>query len=228
MSNKKYNKKYILFKKKKNIFPNPVVLVDNGVSLCYNVDTETKGRHYMDALIIVDMQNDFVYGSLANPAAQAIVEPIAEFIKNFDGKIIATLDTHYDNYLATQEGKFLPIPHCIFGSEGHNMVSVLDNAITSKNRSGFPKIFKKSFGCDRWKDIKAIEGMDRFILVGTCTDICVISNALILKAFYPEKEVIVLEDLCAGLTEEKHKAALEVMKSCQVIVKNSKEWKSND
>lgn len=182
----------------------------------------------MDTLIIVDMQNDFVDGSLANSAAQAIVGPMVRFIKNFDGKIVATLDTHYDNYLDTQEGALLPVPHCIFGTEGHDMIPVLSDAITKKSCSGFPKIFKKSFGYPYWGDVKAIKDSDKFILVGTCTDICVISNALILKATYPEKEIIVLEDLCAGLTEEKHKAALEVMKSCQVIVKNSKEWKSND
>lgn len=186
----------------------------------------------MDTLIIVDMQNDFVYGSLANPAAQAIVEPMAEFIANFDGKVIATFDTHSSNYLSTQEGKFLPVPHCIFGTEGHDMVPVLRNAIAKRHDKNFMSVIKRSFGYPSWATIlgkvKAIKDSDRFILVGTCTDICVISNALILKAVYPEKEIIVLEDLCAGLTEEKHKAALEVMKSCQIIVKNSKEWKSND
>ena len=183
----------------------------------------------MDTLIIVDMQNDFVYGSLANPAAQAIVEPMAQFIESFDGRVIATLDTHYDNYLSTQEGKFLPVPHCIFGSKGYNMVPRLRDAICEKYITrGSSSINKKSFGYLYWGELKSIKDSDRFILVGTCTDICVISNALILKATYPEKEIIVLEDLCAGLTEKKHKAALEVMKSCQVIIKNSKEWKSND
>lgn len=178
----------------------------------------------MDTLIIVDMQNDFVYGSLANPAAQAIIDPMIKFIQGFNGRLIATYDTHYDDYLSTQEGRFLPIPHCIFGSEGHKMVSKLKDAIIEKcSAYNCFNIFKTSFGYVDWRRIESIRSSDRLILVGTCTDICVVSNAIILKAVYPEKEIIVLEDLCAGLTEEKHKAALEVMRSCQVAVKNSKE-----
>lgn len=178
----------------------------------------------MDTLIIVDMQNDFVYRSLANPAAQAIINPMVEFIHGFKGKIVATYDTHYGDYLLTQEGRFLLIPHCIFGSEGHNMVSKLKDAIIKKyNAYNCFDIFKTSFGYTDWEHVESVENSDRLILVGTCTDICVVSNAIILKAVYPEKEIVVLEDLCAGLTEEKHKAALEVMRSCQVIVKNSKE-----
>jgi nicotinamidase-related amidase len=165
----------------------------------------------MKTLIVIDMQNDFVTGSLVNPAAEAIIPFIkAECESGKYDRIIFTQDTHRENYLETQEGKHLPIKHCIRGTEGWAVVPELrgfaDNTIE-----------KGQFGATQWMGI-AFALNDEVTLVGTCTDICVISNALILKAFFPETKITVLAKGCAGLTPEKHAAALEVMKSCQINV----------
>jgi nicotinamidase-related amidase len=171
----------------------------------------------MKTLIVVDMQNDFIDGSLANPAAAAIVEPMAEYIKNFEGDVIFTRDTHYANYFSTQEGKNLPIIHCLWRTDGWEIHSSLIKA--SENREVFYEcVDKESFG-----DIQMLtDCMDAYTeeiyLCGTCTDICVISVALNLKARFPEIKMYCLANLCAGLTPEKHAAALEVMKSCQIEV----------
>lgn len=179
-------------------------------------------------LIVVDMQNDFITGSLANPAAQAIVEPMVEFISKFDGDVCFTQDTHKADYFDTQEGKYLPVVHCLLGTEGWKVESSLVEAAHNRSKGMSWMIQKPTFGYLGWSEERAWlmdedgntihEKYDEIILVGTCTDICVISNALILKATYPEATVKVVADLCAGLTSEKHEAALEVMKSCQVEV----------
>lgn len=171
----------------------------------------------MKTLICVDMQNDFLTGSLANPAAAAIVEPMAEYIKNFDGQIIFTRDTHYPNYMETQEGKNLPIMHCQYGSEGWEIQDDLFEAVRGRDIK-WSVVDKNSFG-----DINELKHVidfctDEIYLCGTCTDICVISVALNLKARFPEIKMYCIADLCAGLTPEKHAAALEVMRSCQIEV----------
>jgi nicotinamidase-related amidase len=168
----------------------------------------------MKALIVVDMQNDFIDGSLANPAAQAIVDPIIKKIKEFDGRVIFTQDTHYSNYCKTQECKKLPIEHCKIGTPGWEIHSDILQAVTGRNFVHM--IRKETFGYINWRDI--IRDCEEIIICGTCTDICVVSNALIIKAMYPETKITVLKDLCAGLTPEKHEAALEVMRSCQIDV----------
>ena len=172
----------------------------------------------MKTLIIVDMQNDFITGSLANPAAAAIVKPMAEYIKNFDGRqIIFTRDTHYPNYMETQEGKNLPIMHCQYGSEGWDIQEDLFEAIRDRDIE-WSVVDKNSFG-DTYELEDEIYAYDNEIyLCGTCTDICVISVALNLKARFPEIKMYCIADLCAGLTPEKHAAALEVMRSCQIEV----------
>lgn len=181
----------------------------------------------MKTLICVDMQNDFLTGSLANPAAAAIVEPMAEYIKNFDGEVLFTKDTHYEDYLNTQEGKNLPIEHCICRTKGWQINKKLLEAMVEKTKDekwlGSDNLWeivnKESFG-----DISNLQfkinpyEVNEIYLCGTCTDICVISIALNLKAFYPEIKMYCIADLCAGLTPEKHTAALEVMKSCQIEV----------
>jgi len=165
----------------------------------------------MKTLIVIDMQNDFVTGSLANPAAEAIIPFIkAECESGKYDKIIFTKDTHYDNYLETQEGKYLPIKHCIRRTVGWEVVPNLQGLSDNTLEKG-------QFGSAQWMAI-AFALNDEITLVGTCTDICVISNALILKAFFPETKITVLAKGCAGLTPEKHAAALEVMKSCQINV----------
>ena len=169
----------------------------------------------MKILIVVDMQNDFVTGSLANPDAEAIIPGIAkkisEYEKNGD-RIIFTRDTHDTNYLETPEGKSLPIPHCIIGTKGWLVVDEL-------NHPEYDHINKPTFGYRYWVyDLGDIVRIDEIELVGTCTDICVLSNAIILKTQFPNVPITVDSSCCAGVTPEKHAAALEVMRSCQINV----------
>ncbi len=171
----------------------------------------------MKTLIVVDMQNDFIDGSLANPAAQAIIPDMAEYIKSFDGQIIFTRDTHYPNYMETQEGRNLPVMHCQYGSEGWDIQDDLFEAVRDKDTE-WSVVDKNSFG-DTYELEDEIDAYaDEIYLCGTCTDICVISVALNLKARFPEIKMYCIADLCAGLTPEKHAAAFEVMKSCQIEV----------
>ena len=162
------------------------------------------------ALIIIDMQNDFVDGALANPMAQAIVQPIVDFTNAFDGAIIATRDTHQENYLETSEGKMLPVPHCVHGTRGWEIVTPIANVLTQR-KAKF--VDKPTFGYLDWDFLSEYEEVT---LVGTCTDICVVSNALVLKAKFPNLILNVKGDLCAGTTKENHEAALKVMACCQV------------
>lgn len=189
--------------------------------------------------VVVDMQNDFITGALANPSAQKIVKPMTDFLKEiskdyYNSMIVATRDTHDENYLNSYEGKNLPIPHCIKRTLGWEINSEILNAITK-----YPIITialdKKYFnaGENEWQDtfseIKKLIASDdlefeEIVIMGTCTDICVISNAFSLKALYPNIDIIVLSDLCAGLTKEKHESALDVMRSCQFKVMTSEEF----
>lgn len=163
-------------------------------------------------LVVIDMQNDFITGSLANPEAEKIVSPIAQYIKNFDGDVYVTKDTHDSNYLSTAEGKALPIVHCIEGSKGWELAKDIYLAIKGRENRRF--LNKKTFGLVNfgWGEY------DEYELVGTCTDICVVSNALIIKAKHPEATVKVISSMCAGTTVEKHNEALDVMRSCQIEV----------
>lgn len=171
----------------------------------------------MKTLIVVDMQNDFISMALANPAAAAIVSDMAKYIKNFDGQIIFTRDTHYPNYMETQEGRNLPVMHCQYGSEGWDIQDDLFEAVLGRNIE-WSVVDKNSFG-DTYELGDEIDVYTNEIyLCGTCTDICVISVALNLKARFPEIKMYCIADLCAGLTPEKHAAALEVMRSCQIEV----------
>ena len=166
-------------------------------------------------LIVVDMQNDFVTGSLANPAAQEIIQFIKSEIES--GKysnILFTQDTHHEGYLNTQEGHNLPIEHCIRGTHGWEIVDELKDYASHSNT-----IQKPSFGfVGWWHDEYGLLETEEIVLLGTCTDICVLSNALIIKTLWPEKPITVLAKGCAGVTKEKHEAALEVMRSCQINV----------
>ena len=169
-------------------------------------------------LIVVDMQNDFITGSLGSPQAERILPnvkaKIEEYKQNGD-KIIFTRDTHYDDYMATQEGKYLPVIHCAHGTHGHLTASELD-------ADGCKMFDKTSFGSLALaeKVAETARGFDEIELCGLCTDICVVSNALILKAQLPETKITVDAECCAGVTEESHKAALLTMKMCQVDVIN--------
>ena len=169
-------------------------------------------------LIVVDMQKDFIDGSLGTAEAQAIVENVAERIRacrEAGYTVIATLDTHGEDYLTTAEGKKLPVRHCIRETDGWQLDPRI-RAVTD----GCLKVEKPTFGSVRLAEIirqLSDEGDDlRISLLGLCTDICVVSNALFLKASFPEAAIGVYPDCCAGVTPEKHRAALETMASCQI------------
>ena len=165
-------------------------------------------------LIVIDMQNDFIDGSLGTPEAQAIVpnvqKKIEEYIKCGD-EIIFTRDTHYSYYLTTNEGKHLPVKHCIKGTEGWNIHEEFDT-------NGYQIVNKPTFGYLFWDEWIDFDTNMTIELVGLCTDICVVSNALILKAMFPEADITVDASCCAGVTPESHKAALTTMNMCQINV----------
>ena len=173
--------------------------------------------------IVVDMQNDFLTGSLANPDAVSIIPSVLDQIKNSD-YVMYTRDTHGENYLETQEGKNLPVPHCVEGTHGWQIVDELDpHNITDIKM--WHIVNKPTFGdANIWMDMYFADLVNwngdgvEVTFCGTCTDICVVSNALIVKSLYPELVVNVKADACAGLTPEKHQSALDVMASCQINV----------
>ena len=167
-------------------------------------------------LIVVDMQTDFVTGALGTKEAQAIVPMVAEKIKKAkeDGTdVIFTLDTHEENYLDTQEGKHLPVPHCIKNTEGWMLIPELRPLA-----GGCMSVEKPTFGSTRLAHIVGRAGYDEIELIGLCTDICVISNAMILKASVPETPISVDASCCAGVTPESHANALAAMKMCQIAI----------
>lgn len=166
-------------------------------------------------LIVVDVQNDFVTGSLDTAEAKAIVSNIVKKVEQYrkrDNVIIFTKDTHYDDYLDTLEGKNLPIKHCIKDTEGWEIVPEL-----GAKCSVMEKIYiKDTFGY-KWNTLPWIDCYD-IEIIGLCTDICVITNALVLKTHFPKVQITVDASCCAGSAPERHKAALEVMKSCQINI----------
>ena len=166
-------------------------------------------------LVVVDMQNDFIDGALGTAEAVAIVPKVAEKIKNFDGTVIYTRDTHEENYMETQEGKNLPVPHCIRGTEGWQIRTELQQA-------GAEVVDKPTFGsrilAEKLVEMNREEAIESITLIGLCTDICVISNAFVIKAFLPETPIFVDAACCAGVTPESHARALEAMKVCQIAV----------
>lgn len=169
-------------------------------------------------LIVVDMQKDFVDGALGTPEAQAIVPAVSTRIRNFDGDIIVTLDTHFENYMDTAEGRKLPVPHCIKGTEGWKLDAQVDKALKDKQ---YKTLEKLTFGSVDLPNVVAdLSGDEDFEieLIGLCTDICVVSNALILKANYYDKKISVDSKCCAGVTPDSHNAALCTMKMCHIDV----------
>ena len=169
----------------------------------------------MKYLIVVDMQNDFIDGALGSAEAVAILPHVKEKIENFDGQILFTRDTHEANYLSTQEGRNLPVEHCIKGTDGWQIHPSLE--VLRKTDA----IDKPTFGSialvhllQQKKDIESVE------LIGLCTDICVISNAMLIKAAFPEVPVTVDAKCCAGVTPASHQNALDAMKMCQIKIIN--------
>ena len=170
-------------------------------------------------LIVVDMQNDFIDGSLGTKEAESIVDHVVEEINKDYSLVIATRDTHPENYLKTNEGKHLPVKHCIKNSEGWQIRSEVFEAIEAKE---YLVIDKPTFGSEKLveilKKINEEEEIETITLIGLCTDICVVSNALLVKAAFPEKRIEVKENCCAGVTPQSHEAALTTMKMCQIEV----------
>lgn len=166
-------------------------------------------------LIVVDMQNDFVSGSLGTKEAEEIVSHVKTKIEQYRAagdEVIFTRDTHTAQYLETQEGKNLPVVHCVCGTDGWEIIPELAEYAC--------KVFDKpTFGSLELAQYIALGSHDEIELVGLCTDICVVSNALLLKACGPEKKISVDSACCAGVTPESHRAALETMKMCQIYVK---------
>ena len=166
----------------------------------------------MRALIVVDMQNDFIDGSLGTKEAVSIVPKVKKKIEEAQAEgreVIFTRDTHYDDYLETNEGKHLPVVHCVEESRGWEISEELDASASTI-------INKNTFGYTGWTDFD----FEEVELVGLCTDICVVSNALIIKALFPEIKVSVDASCCAGVTPEAHEAALATMRSCQIEIVN--------
>lgn len=172
----------------------------------------------MKLLIVIDMQNDFVTGCLGTPEARAIVPKVKKKIEewqkncfqgNYENKLIFTKDTHDEDYLNTPEGKKLPIPHCLEGTWGWRIVDGLEQLNCSY-------VIKDTFGWNHWR--MPSNHLEEIQICGVCSDICVVTNALILKTMYPKTEVIVDASCCAGTTPQAHRAAMEVMKSCQITV----------
>ena len=170
-------------------------------------------------LVVVDMQKDFVDGSLGSKEAVSIVPAVVKKARDFDGTVLFTRDTHGEDYMETQEGKYLPVAHCIRGTEGWELIPELEEMKDSRKAQCFEK---PTFGSTELvhylTHANAAEPIESIELIGVCTDICVVSNALLIKAFMPELPVSVDASCCAGVTPEKHAAALETMRSCQIQI----------
>lgn len=168
----------------------------------------------MKYLIVVDMQVDFITGSLGSDLAAAIVPNVVEKVKNFDGKVIFTRDTHFADYMQTQEGTKLPVPHCIKDTPGWQICDELLPYVETV-------VDKVAFGSVELPQLIKNDGgqIDEIELCGLCTDICVISNGMILKAAFPEVPISVDEACCAGVSIESHKTALDAMKAVQIEIK---------
>ena len=168
----------------------------------------------MKMLIVIDCQNDFIDGALGTKEAQAIVPNVKKKIEEYKtrkDKVIFTRDTHHENYLETSEGKKLPIKHCIKNTHGWQISDQLDT-------DGCEIIDKNTFGYTQWYMYGIGHYIDKIEIVGLDTDVCVVSNALILKATFPEVDIVVDASCCAGVTPESHKRALEAMKMCQIDI----------
>lgn len=176
-------------------------------------------------LVIVDMQYDFIDGSLGSPEAKEIVPRVAKKIMEWDGDIVYTQDTHSEDYLSTQEGEKLPVEHCIEGTLGHDLDMYIQHALRvyerNEDESRKPKVtcvIKHTFGSMVLPEMIRYENYNTIEIVGLCTDICVVSNALILKATFPEANIVVDEKCCAGTSIDAHNSAINTMKSCQIDI----------
>lgn len=170
-------------------------------------------------LVVVDMQKDFVDGALGSPEAVAIVSNVVAKIAAFDGDIFVTYDTHTEAYMQTSEGRHLPVPHCVKGTDGWQLDARVAAALAAKT---YTVVEKVTFGSVELPALigEAAAGEAFTVeLIGLCTDICVVSNALLLKAYYPESDILVDSACCAGVSVQTHEAALSTMRCCQIEVK---------
>lgn len=168
-------------------------------------------------LIVVDMQNDFIDGALGTKEAEAIVEKVVKKIEEWDGDIVFTLDTHFSDYLSTQEGRNLPVMHCIENTDGWQINGKVKAAAEKKNKT--VGMFKKvTFGSAALAEFIKDGKYECAEFIGLCTDICVISNVMVTKAAAPEMPITVDASCCAGVTPQSHKNALEAMKMCQISI----------
>ncbi len=170
----------------------------------------------MNVLIVVDMQNDFIDGALGTAEAVSIVPRVIEKIKSFNGAVLATMDTHGEDYLDTPEGKNLPVIHCVRGTTGWELQKDVGKLISTtpfeKKIFGSMDLAEYLVGMDKQV------GIEEITLIGLCTDICVISNAMILKSTLPQVKIIVDSNCCGGVTPKSHTTALEAMKMCQIEI----------
>lgn len=169
-------------------------------------------------LVVVDMQNDFVDGALGTREAVSIVPKVAEKIKEFSGKIFVTYDTHTENYLESSEGKNLPVVHCVKGTKGWELNENVEKALKGKDYTVVEKPTFGSVSLPKLIEKEVCKEEFSIEIIGLCTDICVVSNALILKANFPEAQITVHSSCCAGVTPSNHKSALETMASCQINI----------
>ena len=180
---------------------------------------ETDAKNYENILIVVDMQNDFITGSLGTKEAESIVQNAINRINSFSGEVIFTRDTHGSDYLSTQEGRNLPVVHCVKDTQGWQIEENIEAIRIQKN---FDVFDKNTFGskqlAEKLCDINKKKKIKKITLIGLCTDICVISNALLIKAFLPETEIEVDPSCCAGTTPQNHLNALQSMKICQIHI----------
>lgn len=167
----------------------------------------------MKTLIIIDIQNDFVSPlALGSKKAESIIDPVCDLIRSWKGNIIVTLDTHGCNYLETREGQMLPIPHCIKPTKGWQLNDDISKALSMK--PGVKYVEKSSFGQFHWD----IDDEGEIVIVGLVTNICVINNALIMRNLFPNRQISVIADCCAGTTPEDHKKALDIMKTNHINI----------
>lgn len=172
-----------------------------------------------DILVVIDMQNDFIDGALGTPQACAIVPRVKKRIDEFEGRVVFTQDTHETDYLSTREGKKLPVEHCVRNTPGWQ---IRQEILPGKDETRIEKPTFASVQLGEWlRDEDEKEAIGTVTLVGLCTDICVISNAFLIRAFLPETEIVVDASCCAGVSPETHQVALQAMENCQITIVNS-------
>lgn len=175
----------------------------------------------MKYLVVVDMQNDFISGSLGSEEAKSIVDKVRNRVLEFSGSVVFTMDTHGDDYLESQEGANLPINHCIYGSYGWDIEESIWDASECRDPYCFEKHTFGSLGlCEHIRIVNSVRPIEEVVIVGLCTDICVISNAIMLKSFVPEVKISIDASCCAGTTPENHENALRAMRQCQIYIEN--------